>query len=177
MAKWNENTVTKLMIPALAAVVLLFAWLPRPSAPASYAYQATPTSPIVIASEVLGRATPAPVADAELGLGRVTIMPGAAIPIHYHAGTQISVVVQGELTYTVFTGQVAWHRAGEPDAAPTMIEPGHTVVVRVGDALVESPSSVHQGRNDGEAPLVIYLSTLFPADAPRAIVVDATPAP
>ena len=58
-----------------------------------------------------------------------------------------------------------------------MIGPGEIVVVRPGDALVESPESIHQGRNDGAVPLVIYLSTLFPTDAPRAIVVEATPVP
>ena len=51
------------------------------------------------------------------------------------------------------------------------------MVVRPGDALVESPESIHQGRNNGVVPLVIYLSTLFPTDAPRAIVVEATPVP
>jgi quercetin dioxygenase-like cupin family protein len=51
------------------------------------------------------------------------------------------------------------------------------VIVRVRDALIEPPGSVHQGRNAGDEPLVIYLSTLFPAGAPRAILVDATPAP
>ena len=175
----NRRTqiVTKLVITIVAAAMFVLAWFAQPLAPASRAYQASPPAPVVIASEVLWRATPAAVADAELALGRVTIMPGALIPIHYHAGTQIGVVVQGELTYTVFTGEIAWHRGDAPDASPTMIEPGQTIVMRVGDAVVESPGSVHQGRNDGDAPTVIYLSTLFPADAPRAITVDATPTP
>lgn len=177
MLTMSKAIVTKLVIPVLAATVLVSAWSAVSSFPASRAYQATPAAPVVIASEVLGRATPAEVDDAELALGRVTIMPGAAIPIHYHAGTQIGVVVQGELTYTVFSGAISWHRGDHPDAAPTMIEPGQTVIVRVGDALIESPGSVHQGRNDGDEPLIIYLSTLFPADAPRAILVDATPSP
>ena len=146
--------------------------------PGSLAYQATPPpAPVVISSEVLGRASPAAVENAELALGRVTIMPGAAIPVHYHAGTQIGVVVQGELTYTVYTGEVAWSRAEDPGVTPVSIAHGETVVARVGDALLESPGSIHQGRNDGDVPLVIFLSTLFPASAPRAIIVDATPVP
>ena len=167
--------VTKLMIPIVAAAMVALAWFAQPLAPASRAHQTTPPAPVVIASEVLGRATPAAVADAELALGRVTIMPGAAIPIHDHAGTQIGVVVQGELTYTVFTWEIAWHRGDAPDASATMIEPGQMIVMRVGDAVVEPPGSVPQGRNDGDVPTVIYLSTLFPADAPRAITVHATP--
>lgn len=149
--------------------------------PVSSAQEATPASPpaapAVIVSEVLGRAGPVPVDDPELALGRVTVMPGAALPVHYHPGTQIGVVVQGELAYSVLTGQVIWHRAGDAAAPPTVIGTGETVTVRIGDALVESIGSIHQGRNGGDVPLVIYLSTLFPTGAPRAIIVDATPQP
>lgn len=147
--------------------------------PSSLAQRATPeaAAPVAIASEVLGRAEPVTVANPELALGRVTVMPGAVLPVHYHPGTQIGVVVQGELTYSVFTGEIEWHRVDDPSGEPYMIGPGETVVVHPGDALVESPDSIHQGRNDGSVPLVIYLATLFPADAPRAIVVDATPIP
>jgi quercetin dioxygenase-like cupin family protein len=165
----------------LAAAVTMFgvALVFQGSAPASFAQQATPgtNSPIEISSEVLGRAVPVAIDNPELALGRVTIMPGAAIPIHHHPGTQIGVVLQGELTYEVFTGEVAWHRGDEPTEQPSLIRPGDTVVVRPGDALVETPGSIHQGRNSGDAPLVIYLSTLFPVDAPRSIVVSATPIP
>jgi quercetin dioxygenase-like cupin family protein len=104
-------------------------------------------------------------------------MPGAVLPVHYHPGTQIGVVVQGELTYSVFSGEIEWRRGDDPTGEPYRIGPGETVVVVQGDALVESPDSIHQGRNDGAVPLVIYLSTLFPTNAPRAIVVEATPVP
>ena len=145
----------------------------------SLAQHATPeaAAPVAITSEVLGRATPVTVENPELSLGRVTVMPGAVLPVHYHPGTQIGVVVQGELTYSVFTGEIEWYRGDDPTGEPYMIGPGETVVVRPGDALVESPESIHQGRNNGAVPLVIYLSTLFPTDAPRAIVVEATPVP
>jgi quercetin dioxygenase-like cupin family protein len=147
--------------------------------PISLAQHATPeaVAPVVITSEVLGRASPVTVEDPELSLGRVTVMPGAVLPVHYHPGTQIGVVVQGDLTYTVFTGEIEWHRGDDPAREPHTIGPGETVVVRQGDALVESPESVHQGRNNGAVPLVIYLSTLFPTNAPRAIVVETTPVP
>jgi quercetin dioxygenase-like cupin family protein len=147
--------------------------------PISLAQHATPEAvvPASITSEVLGRAAPVTIENPELALGRVTVMPGAVLPVHYHPGTQIGIVVQGELTYTVFTGEIEWHRGNDPTAELHMIGPGETVVVRPGDALVESPESIHQGRNNGAVPLVIYLSTLFPMDAPRAIVVEATPMP
>jgi quercetin dioxygenase-like cupin family protein len=167
--------------PTSIVVTLLFgmALLWAACSPISLAQHATPetVSPMAISNEVLGKATPVTVANPQLSLGRVTVMPGAVLAVHYHPGTQIGVVVQGELTYSVFTGEVEWHRGDDPTAEPYMIGPGETVVVRQGDALVESPESIHQGRNDGAVPLVIYLSTLFPADAPRAIVVEVTPVP
>lgn len=136
-----------------------------------------PAAPIVIASEVLGHATPITVEDPELALGRVTIMPGAAIPLHHHPGTQIGVVVQGTLTYVVESGTVELLRADQPESGPHLLAPGETIQVEIGDALIESPGAVHQGRNEGTTPVVIYLSTLFPADAPRSITDAATPTP
>jgi quercetin dioxygenase-like cupin family protein len=163
------------MLIAVAAVFAVGA-LVAPHSPTTLAFQGTPAAPpAVIASEVLGHATPAVAENPELALGRVTIMPGAAIPVHYHAGTQIGVVVQGELTYTVFSGEIAWYRGDSLTGAPWIIMPGETVVARVGDALIESPAAVHQGRNDGDVPLGIYLSTLFPTGAPHSVIVDATP--
>jgi len=166
---------TTIVVTFLCGIALMWA----ACSPNSLAQHATPeaNAPAAITSEVLGRAAPATVENPELSLGRVTVMPGAVLPVHYHPGTQIGVVGQGELTYSVFTGEIEWHRGHGPTGEPYMIGPGVTVVVRPGDALVESPESIHQGRNDGAVPLVIYLSTLFPTDAPRAIVVEATPVP
>ena len=170
MVRWPSLTV------AVIVLGLVLVW--RLDSSHLLAQSATPEETVApIASEVLGRAKPANVADPELALGRVTVMPGAVLPVHFHPGTQIGVVVQGELTYTVFTGEIKWYRAeGRPDV-PEMIRPGETVVVRPGDALVESPDSIHQARNNGNGPIVIYLSTLFPADAPRAVVIEASPVP
>ena len=145
----------------------------------SLAQDATPeaAAPATITSEVLGRAAPVTVQNPELALGRVTVMPGAVLPVHHHPGTQIGAVVQGELTYAVFTGEIDWYHGDDSTGEPQVVGPGETIVVRPGDALVESPESTHQGRNSGSVPLVIYLSTLFPAGAPRAIVDEATPVP
>lgn len=174
----GEDNVPKIVALVIAGLMLGVGVLVQPNPSPSLAFQATPAAtPQVIASEVLGHATPAVVENPELALGRVTIMPGAAIPVHYHPGTQIGVVVQGELTYTVFSGEIAVYRAKSPAGSPESIQPGETVIVNVGDALIESPGSVHQGRNDADVPLVIYLSTLFPTGDPSSILVDATPIP
>jgi quercetin dioxygenase-like cupin family protein len=128
----------------------------------SRAQNATPeaSAPVAVTSEVLGRTTPVTVENPELALGRVTVMPGAVLPVHYHPGSQIGVVVQGELTYTVFAGEIEWHRSDDPTGQPRTIGPGETIIVRPGDALIETPESIHQGRNNGAVPLVIYLHTL-----------------
>src|SRR3954471_24970803 len=135
--------------PSLVVVVVLLGLMlgsARTASP-SLAQDATPeaVSPPVITSEVLGSAVPAAVENPELALARVTAMPGAVLPVHHHPGTQIGVVVQGELTYSVFTGEIEWHRGDDPSGAPYMIGPGETVVVRPGDSLIESPTSIHQG--------------------------------
>ncbi|MDF2761898.1 MAG: Cupin 2, conserved barrel domain protein [Thermomicrobiales bacterium] len=175
----REEIMGKRPTPILAIVLFGAILLWRGNPADSLAQHATPetAAPVAITSEILGRAAPATVANPELSLGRVTVMPGAVLPVHYHPGTQIGVVVQGELTYTVFTGEIEWYRGDDPTGEPYAIGPGETVVVHPGDALVESPESIHQGSNNGAIPLVIYLSTLFPTDAPRAIVVEATPVP
>jgi quercetin dioxygenase-like cupin family protein len=163
------------LIVAVVLLGMILMW--GTSSPLSLALRATPeaVAPAAIASEVLGRAVPVTVENPELTLGRVTVMPGAVLPVHYHPGSQIGVVVQGELTYTVVTGHVDWYRGDDATGEPYQIGPGETEVVRPGDALIESPQSIHQGRNSSTVPLVIYLSSLFPTGAPRAIVVEATP--
>jgi quercetin dioxygenase-like cupin family protein len=178
MSDWESKMGKRAIFIVTVILFGLIQLSGRYSSP-SFAQHATPeaVAPLPIASEVLSRAVPVTVENPELALGRVTVMPGAVLPIHFHPGTQIGVIVQGELTYTVFTGQIDWYRGDAPTGEPHRIGPGETVVVRPGDALVESPDSIHQGRNSGSVPLVIYLSTLFPANAPRAIVVEATPVP
>lgn len=138
----------------------------------------TPVTTVsAVSNEILAQASPAPVEKPALALGRVTLLAGAVLPPHYHPGTQIGVVVQGTLTYTVFSGAIELYRHGSTSTEPEIIAAGETVDVRAGDALIETPGSVHQGRNIGSTPVIIYLSTLFPADSPRAIIVDATPVP
>ena len=171
--------VPRVIFVVATAVVFGIAFVLLVGAPASLAQHATPgaNSPVAISSEVLGRAVPVAIEDSELALGRGTTVPGAAIPTHYHPGTRIGVVVQGELTYEVFTGEIAWHRRDDPTVEPYMISAGETVVIRPRDPLIDTPGSIDQGRNAGDVLLVIYLSTLFPPDAPRSIIVDATPVP
>lgn len=129
--------------------------------------EATPV-PVAVSSRVYAQATPVAVENPALALAKVTIAPGGAIPTHHHPGTQIGAVVAGELTYTVETGMILVHRNdAAPGAAPESIEPGTTVSLGNGDTVIENPGSLHHARNLGTVPVEIWLSTLFPANAPR----------
>ena len=106
-----------------------------------------------------------------LGLTRVTLKPGAEIPAHHHAGTQVSFIDRGTLTYTVLTGSVKVFK-GPSDDHPRFIQKidaGSTAKIRTGQWLVEQPAAHHQARNAGDEPVVIYLSTLFPKGSPPSI--------
>jgi quercetin dioxygenase-like cupin family protein len=165
--------IAAILVGVVASLALLCLHAGFPATP--FAALAEELTPSVVSSEVLARATPAVVENPELALARVTIMPGAEIPMHYHVGTQIASIVQGTLTYTVFTGEVLLYRNGADPNHPHVIQPGETVQLATGDTVVETPESDHRAINKGTAPVVIYLSTLFPAGAPRSVTVDATP--
>ena len=168
--------VTIILLATIASLAFLCQQFGFPVA-TPFAALAEEFTPAVVSSEVLGRATPVAVENPELALARVTIMPGAEIPKHFHLGTQIASIVQGTLTYTVLTGEVLLYRSGEDATNPYHIQVGETVQLAVGDTVVETPGSHHQAINKGATPVVIYLSTLFPAGAPRSVIVTATPTP
>lgn len=106
-----------------------------------------------------------------LGLSRVTVQPGAVIPLHHHPGTQVAYIDRGTLTYTVETGSVKVMK-GPSDDHPKLIrkiDPGTTARIRTGQWIVEQPGTHHHAANRGTKPVVIYLSTLFPKGAPPSI--------
>jgi len=148
------------------------------SAPTALARQATPAADVynAITSTVVIEGWPVPVTQPELSLAMVTIPPGASIGEHDHPGTQISTVTQGTLTYTVVTREALMRPAGSPPDAPFKpIRAGRTVDLTVGDALMEFPGQIHKAENRGDEPVVLWLATLFPDGAPRAIPAAATP--
>lgn len=106
----------------------------------------------------------------DLGLSRVTVMPGAELPVHTHPGTQVAYVEQGTLTYRVVEGRVRVMRGSADD--PTLvrvIDAGERGRVRAGQWLVEQPDDVHQGANRGDVPVVIFTATLLRQGKPAAI--------
>jgi quercetin dioxygenase-like cupin family protein len=106
-----------------------------------------------------------------LALSRVTIRPGATIPLHHHPGTQVSYIDRGTLTYSVETGSVKVMK-GASDDHPTLvrrIKAGQTGRIKAGRWIVEQPNEKHHAANRGDRRVVIYLSTLFPKGAPPSI--------
>lgn len=103
-----------------------------------------------------------------LALSRVTIKPGASLPLHHHQGTQVSYIDKGTLTYSVEQGEVKV-REGAFDDHPRVvrrIKAGQTARVRAGQWLIEQPSDFHHAANQGNERIVIYLSTLLKTGAP-----------
>ena len=99
-------------------------------------------TPAVVSSEVLGRATPAAVENPELALARVTIMPGAEIPKHFHVGTQIASIVQGSIDLYGLHGRGTLLPPGRRQANPYHIQVGETVQLEVGDTVVKHPGLI-----------------------------------
>lgn len=131
-----------------------------------------PDAPAAVTSRVFGSASPVAVENSELALAMVEVAPGGAIAPHVHPGTQIGSVATGQLTYSVLTGEV---RLQPGEGSECVIQAGETVVLHVGDTVIENPGGIHQAHNKGTETVVIWLSTLFPAGAPRSETIAATP--
>jgi len=171
--RWLPTVVLCLVLLLAGGVVLVDARQATPVA-------GTPAAGLPgVTSEVFGRTEPEEALGQELALGRVTLAPGAVIPPHEHPGTQLAAIMAGELAYTVLTNEVRLVRATVDGGAPAATEgivAGETVALRPGDVVVEVPGAVHTARNDGDEPVEILLSTLFPIGATRTQFVG-TPAP
>lgn len=143
-----------------AALLLLAGLLAGCSAPAPSASPTASPSP---------EASAPPVAVAELAEGdrtegvdvsvpgptqvnyrEITIRPGAGTGLHCHYGQLIAVVAQGELT----------HYAD--------IYPEGVHVYRTGESIVEGAEYVHEGVNEGDEDVVLWVTYITPEGKPLA---------
>ena len=138
---------------------------------ASIGWAAAPAEPVVVVREPLAAGVePVGAPDRDLGLNRVTVMPGAELAAHHHPGTQVAYLEQGTLTYSVLTGKVRVMRGPSDDPTKVRtIAAGETGKIRAGQWIVEQPWMHHQAANRGADPVVIYLATLFRDGMPAAI--------
>ncbi len=121
---------------------------------------------------VWGEAAPPNAPGQALTLQQVVVDPGAELPEHFHAGTQLATIRAGVLTYDVVSGAVQVTRAD--GSTETVTGPG-TVKLRRGDTIVEDESLVHYGSNAGGKPVVIELAALLHQGAPLATPVGGVP--
>src|SRR5262245_41134678 len=83
-------------ISAIAGLCLAASLIARADGDAVAAVTVTPFGPVA----------PGNAPGEALYLVRYTIPPGIELPLHHHEGTQIGLVVAGELTYRVVSGEV-----------------------------------------------------------------------
>lgn len=80
----------------------------------------------------------------------ITIEPGAGTGEHCHYGNLIAVVQAGELTHY----------------AP--VHPGGVRVYRAGDAVIEGAGYIHEGVNEGDTDVVLWVTYVTPEGQPLA---------
>ena len=141
----------------------------------AYAVGASSQTPAAAKRTALAQAVdPVGAKGRTLGLSRVTIPPHVQLARHHHAGTQIAYVQRGTLTYFVKTGAVTVFR-GAADQHPRVVRrvtAGKTGKVFAGEWVIEQPHVIHFGANNGSAPVVILLATLFTNGSPPSIPVS-----
>ncbi|WP_082561859.1 cupin domain-containing protein [Microbacterium sp. Root61] len=80
----------------------------------------------------------------------ITIEPGASTGEHCHYGQLIAVVAEGELTHYSDT------------------HPGGVRVYRDGDSIIEGAGYPHEGRNEGDSDVVLWVTYVIPEGKPLA---------
>jgi quercetin dioxygenase-like cupin family protein len=80
----------------------------------------------------------------------ITIAPGAGTGLHCHHGQLVAVVQQGELTHYADT---------HPDGVH---------VYRTGDSIIEGASYLHEGRNEGDVDVVLWVTYIIEEGEPLA---------
>ncbi len=80
----------------------------------------------------------------------ITIQPGAGTGEHCHYGNLVAVVAEGELTHY----------------APTY--PTGVHVYKPGDSIVEGSGYIHQGKNEGDENVVLWVTYITPEGQPLA---------
>jgi quercetin dioxygenase-like cupin family protein len=97
-----------------------------------------------------GSALPAyPDGKPEVTVLKITIPPGAQLPLHKHPVINAGVLVSGELT--------------------VITEDNHTLHLKAGESLIEVVDKWHYGRNEGTSPAVIIVFYAGITDQPITV--------
>jgi mannose-6-phosphate isomerase-like protein (cupin superfamily) len=135
------------LAPALPAVLTVTAAVAAPTA-------AFATPPINTEAVVISQAT---VDGIDYITREITIQPGGSTGWHYHDGRVLGVVREGTLTRTM----------GD---CTDVVDPAGAPVTEA-----SGPAHVHNGRNLGPVPVVLWVDYIQPAGTPLSV--DVPPAP
>ena len=121
-------------------------WLALMLAGPVWAADSTNVTSVVLVKTTMswdGKALPAyPQGQPEITMVRVTIPPGAQLPLHQHPVINAGLLTQGELTVVTADNKVLHLKAGDP--------------------IVEVVNTWHYGKNEGRLPaeiVVFYAGT------------------
>jgi quercetin dioxygenase-like cupin family protein len=86
----------------------------------------------------------------EITILRITVDPGAVLPLHEHPVINAGVLVKGQLKVTK--------------------EDGKTLLLKAGDPIVEVVNARHSGKNEGAVPAEIIVFYAGKVDAPITVI-------
>ena len=89
-------------------------------------------------------------AGVDVTFREITIEPGAGTGEHCHDGQLIAVVTEGALTHYAET------------------HPGGVHVYETGDSIIEGAGYPHQGKNEGDTDVVLWVTYVIPDGKPLA---------
>ena len=130
---------------------------PPTAGPSATATSATETQAPITAVDLAAGTQEAPVevdVAGENGVSvtfrEITIAPGAGTGVHCHHGQLVAVVQQGELTHYA-------------DIYPTGVH-----VYKTGDSIIEGASYQHEGRNEGDVDVILWVTYIIEDGEPLA---------
>jgi quercetin dioxygenase-like cupin family protein len=135
------------LVPSLPVVLMAAATAATPAT-------AVATAPVNTEAVVISQAT---VNGIDYITRRITIQPGGSTGWHYHDGQVFGVVREGTLTRTM------------GDCKDVVDATGAPVIEGIG------PEHLHNGRNLGPVPVVLWVDYVLPAGAPLSVDVPPPP--
>lgn len=150
-------TLSRSALPALACAILLLAGCssPAPTAePTPTASASASAAPVTVDEIAEGDRSEGVDVSVEgptqVNYREITIQPGAGTGLHCHYGQLIAVVAQGELT----------HYAD--------IYPDGVHVYATGESIIEGAHYVHEGVNEGDEDVILWVTYITPEGKPLA---------
>lgn len=138
---------------SLVISLLLAFCLVTAAAAADYGGRASAETLVRAQSSWDGRTLPAyPTAPPEISVLKVTIPPGAELPLHLHPVINVGYMLRGELE--VLTPE------------------GETLHLKAGDPIVEVVNRAHYGRNAGPEPVeIVVFYAGFAGSGPLSVLI------